>query len=186
MAIQSWQKLRSRYRRLLTIFLFLALGLTATAIGVLTPMSYQEAVDRSSDLNQTRQNIQEMDLLSGAATIFSNNFLICLIMFIPFFGLAIGFYILYNTGLYISAESSLSNVSPILTFLTLIIFPFAWLEFITYSTAFAENVWLPWRLIKYRDLSELVKAGMLILIVAGILFLAAIIEMAVILSFSAS
>jgi hypothetical protein len=101
-------------------------------------MTKQEADQINQQISDLRDNI-------SVQYIFGNNLLICLIMFIPAVGPIFGFYALYNTGAAIEAQiiaSSTTGISPLLAFFVLFLFPFTWLEFISYSTAFAESVWL--------------------------------------------
>jgi hypothetical protein len=103
-------------------------------------------------------------------------------MFIPFAGPIFGLWVLYNTGVVIAGETIAVSpqVSPLLTFLMLFIFPFTWMEFISYSTGFAESVWLIRRGTQGLGRREIKNAGVLIAIVAVVLLLAAIIEVALI------
>jgi O-antigen ligase len=105
-------------------------------------------------------------------------------MFIPFVGPIFGLWVMYNTGIAIAAETIAASpqVSPLLTFLMLFIFPFTWMEFISYSTGFAESVWLIRRGMQGRGRREIKNAATLIAIVAVILLFAAIIEVALILA----
>jgi hypothetical protein len=64
----------------------------------------------------------------------------------PFFGC----YVLYSTGVVIAAESISAGIHPMFSCLLLFIFPFTWLEFLAYSTAFAQSVWLTWRIIQHK------------------------------------
>lgn len=158
------------------MIVFLA-AIMITIAGVLTPLSASEA-------NELKQELDEMREKISLQFIFGNNLMICLIMFVPFAGPVFGGYVLYNTGVIIAAESIVEGAPPLIIFLSLFIFPFAWLEFIAYSTALAESFWLFWRLIHRQGKRELVNVSILISICAVILLAAAIIEMALILSLS--
>jgi hypothetical protein len=105
-------------------------------------------------------------------------------MFIPFVGPIFGLLVLYNTGVVIAAETIATSpqVSPLLTLFMLFVFPFTWMEFISYSTGFAESVWLIRRGTQGLGKRELKNAAILIAIVAVMLLLAAIIEVALILA----
>jgi hypothetical protein len=149
---------------------------TATLAGVLTPLQSGEINTRNNELKQLQTNVRNMDVLHRSASIFQNNMLICLVSFIPVVGPIFGYYALYNTGVYIAAESLANNASPILVILILFVFPFTWLEFLAYSTALSESFLLIWRTIKGRGTKELVNAGILILICAALLALGAVIE----------
>ncbi len=168
-----WKNSPPRIKRILTIIIFFLLSIVITAVGVLTPLSFEEADSMSKEVEQLRQNI-------SLQFIFGNNFMICLLMFVPIAGPIFGFYALYNTGVLIAADSIAHGLSPFTSFLLLFILPVAWLEFLAYSTAFAESVWLIWRVIHHNVRRELVNACILISICAVILLAAAIIEIALI------
>ena len=152
--------------------------MTATLAGVLTHLQSEEINTRNSELKQLQTNVRNMDVLHRSASIFQNNMLICLISFIPVVGPIFGYYALYNTGLYIAAESlaHVPPVPPILVILVLFIYPFTWLEFLAYSTALSESFLLIWRTMKGKGTKELANAGILILICATLLALGAVIE----------
>jgi uncharacterized membrane protein SpoIIM required for sporulation len=68
----------------------------------------------------------------------------------------------------------------LLVFAFLFAFPFTWLEFLAYSIAFAQSVWLTWSIIQHKGKKELVNTCVLISICAVMLVIAAIVEMAII------
>ena len=182
MALTFWKESSSRFKRVLTIVLFFLIAIAITMAGILTPMSSQDAQSRAQDLNTTQEQTSSMPLWEMIFAIFEHNFLICLIMFIPLAGFAIGSYVLYNTGLVIGAVgmTTSTHVPGTLIFLALFLFPHSWLEYIAYSTAFSGNLWLSWRIIKGKGLWELRRTVKLIAICAGLLFAGAIIEAVII------
>ncbi|MEM3731488.1 MAG: stage II sporulation protein M [Candidatus Bathyarchaeia archaeon] len=163
----------SKIKRILTIAIFLFLCFLVTAIGVLSPLSREEADTLSKEIEELRQNV-------NVQLIFGNNFMICLAMFVPIAGPVLGFYALYNTGVLIAADSIAHDVSPLVGFLSYLILPIIWLEFLAYSTALAESVWLILRVVQRRIRREAVNACVLISICAIILLASAFIEMALI------
>lgn len=182
MVIEYWKQSTPRRKRLLAIGASFLLFICLATAGVLTPLSAQDAQTRNNDLEQTQQEVQNMPLTSGALYIFRNNFVISLITFIPFGGPFFGGFVMYNTGLAIGAQTavSTSQISPVLVLFFLFLFPFTWMEFIAYSAAFSESIWLAWSIIKRRARSELVNALIVLLFCLGILLAAAFIEMALI------
>lgn len=77
-----------------------------------------------------------------ALQIFSNNMILCLLFFIPFFGTAFMAFVGYNTGLVLSAVAIVNPQTPtslVLAFTTLL-FPWAWMEIIAYSLASSEGL----------------------------------------------
>ena len=175
MAFQFWQASSSKTKRILTIGAFFVVALIVTAAGALTPLSIQDANSLNQEIEQLRQNI-------SVQYVFGNNLMLCLPMFIPFVGPVFGLWVMYNTGVVIAAETIAVSpqVSPLLTLLTLFLFPFTWMEFISYSTGFAESVWLIRRGMQGMGKREIKNAAILIAIVAVILLLAAIVEVALI------
>jgi len=168
--------------RIITIVIFFLFAILVTVVGVLLPLSAQEATNENNQLNQTQQQIQSMDLLRRTAAIFQNNFEICLLMFIPVAGLVLGSIALFNTGSYIQAETIVENttkgynIPAILALALLFIFPFTWLEFISYSTAFSETFWFIRRGLEGKWRREIVNLFKLVLITAVLLAAGAFIE----------
>jgi len=161
---------------------FFVLGILATCVGAVQTLSQQEANQINNDLDQLRNSI-------SIQYIFGNNLFICLLMFIPVVGWVLGFWILYNTGVVIAAQgmtASAQGIPTLLLFFVLFIFPFTWLEFISYSTGLAEGFWLIVRAIqsigkkRVSFKRELKNASILISIVTIMLLVAAIIETALI------
>lgn len=172
MALGFWRKASSRRKRIITIIVFFLIGIIVTCVGTLTPLSKQEAEEINQDLENLRENI-------SVQYIFGNNLLICLIMFIPVVGPIFGLYALYNTGVVIEAQvvaASTTGMSPILLFFVLFLFPFTWLEFISYSTAFAESVWIIRRFAQGLGRKEIKNTAVLIAIVTILLLVGAVIE----------
>ena len=176
MALNFWNNFPSKIKRILTIAIFFFISFIITIAGALTPLS-------PSDARNIKQEFDKISANPSVQLIFGNNFMICLIMFIPVVGPIIGGYALYSTGVVIAAESIIGGLPPLAAFLSLFIFPFAWLEFLAYSTALAESFWLIWRIFHRKIKRELVNACILISICAAMLFAAAMIEMALILYF---
>ncbi|MCS7115532.1 MAG: stage II sporulation protein M [Nitrososphaerota archaeon] len=173
LVFQFWKNTPAKMKRIVTIIVFFFISIIVTIAGTLTPLSAEEAAKRSEDLKQIRDLASD----AGVTFIFGNNFMLCLSFFIPILGIIFGCYVLYNTGLMIAAESMGLGMSPLLSFLLLLIFPFAWLEFLAYSAAFAQSVWLTWRIIRHKARMELVNTCIMITICAVILLAAAFVEM---------
>jgi hypothetical protein len=182
LALSFWRKSSSRRKRLLAIgATFLLLFMIAVS-GVMTPLSPEEAQSLDDQLRETQQGIQNMSLLSGGLTIFTNNFMISLVLFVPLVGPLFGVFVMHNTGTAIAAQSITASTHPppILVLLILFIFPFTWMEFLAYSVAFSESIWLLWRIIQRKGKMELVNTLILILVCLLTLLAAAFIEMALI------
>jgi uncharacterized membrane protein SpoIIM required for sporulation len=80
--------------------------------------------------------------------IFANNFKVALGMFIPGFGIALGGFSAFSTGLVFNAiaqtSPAISSISPLIVFLT----PFGILEIIAYGIAISRSSILSYQLIK--------------------------------------
>jgi hypothetical protein len=186
MSLGLWKSASPTGRRIIIIAVFFLFAILVTIVGILAPMSAQQIASENNELNSTQQQIQSMDLAHRTAAIFLNNFEICLLMFVPFLGIFIGTITLFNTGSVLAAEtitynaSRATSVPPILVFATLFIFPFAWLEFISYSTALSEGFWLIRRGLQGEWRHETKNLAKLILITAALLAAGALIEAAII------
>ena len=158
-----------------------------TVAGTLTPLSAEEAAEINRELNKTQELIMSADFFHGTTMIFGNNFVLCLIFFTPIFGLIFGFGVLYNTGVVIAAESVSIGVHPLVGLFSLFIFPFTWLEFLAYSAAFSQSIWLTYRTIKkHAWKKELINTCIIVSICAVTLLAAAAIEMAIIKALAAT
>ena len=173
MRLSFWQTFPPRIKRIITVVAFFFLTIIIAIAGALTPLSREDASSISDELERLRQNV-------SVQYIFGNNLMLCLVMFVPIAGPIFGGYVLYNTGVVIAAESMVNDLPALITFFTLFIFPFTWLEFFAYSTAFAESFWLIRRIIQRRGRREIVIACIFISICAVLLLVGAIIEIALI------
>jgi len=173
LAYNFWRNAPTKIKRILTIAAFFLLSIIVTVAGVLTPLSHEEASEIEKELEEIQENVT-------VQLIFGNNFMICLVMFVPIAGPIFGSYVLHNTGIVIAAASVAEGLPSLLVFTFLFAFPFTWLEFLAYSIAFAQSVWLTWRIIQHKGKKELVNTCVLISICAVMLLIAAIVEMAII------
>ncbi|MBS7621989.1 hypothetical protein KEJ32_07770 [Candidatus Bathyarchaeota archaeon] len=146
----------------------------------------EEAAEIDKEMEKIHKSVSEADLFHGTTLIFGNNFVLCLLFFVPFLGPVFGFRILYNTGVVVAAQSITKGVNPIVALLSLFVFPFAWLEFLAYSMAFAQSFWLIYRTFQHAWRKELINTCIMVTICAVMLLTAAIIEMAIIRAFTAT
>lgn len=180
LALDVWNKFPSKVKRIITIGMVFVLSLAITIAGTLTPLTEEEITQINNELEDLRGIVYNSTVTRGTALIFGNNFMLCLSFFVPFFGPFFGGYVLYSTGVSIAAQSAAEGMNPVIVLLSLFILPFTWLEFIAYSTAIAQSVWLTWRIIKHRGKRELVNTCVMISLCAVILLIAAIIEILII------
>jgi len=183
-----WAGSSSRFKRFITILLCLVFCIVVTTAGIFTPLSSQDTKSLNDEVRQLRASNENMSLWQGAFSLFENNFIIDLIMFIPIYGWIFGSFALYNSGKAFNAQSTSAADNPshwpaILIFLTNFISPHQSLEFIAYATALAASIWLFSHMLRGGGKRELKRTGMFILICAGLLLLAAFIEQYLILVF---
>lgn len=174
-----WVNASPKRKRIYSTLFILILAVVATLAGMLVPLSPEEAQMISDQLNRTiTENTAQGTLIS---TIFLNNFSLCLLMFIPLAGLAIGLFILFSTGMAfravfdMQAASGISSATPeiqistALLVLVLVAATFL-LEYVSYAIGMTESVWLFRRLL-HRRWSELKNALKLIGLVALLLII---------------
>ena len=169
--LSFWTNASSKRKRIYSIIIIFILAFIVTVIGSYIPLSHQDATSISNSLNSTLNTHKSNGTLTEY--IFINNFSICLLMFVPLIGPIIGFIILADTGshlgLYpvqgypVDRTAKLSVNARVLA------------EFVAYSTAMAESIWLTRRLMQRRWI-ELKNTAILIGICAAILIVSAIIE----------
>lgn len=180
-----WKNASPKRKRIYsTLFIFI-LAVLVTIVGVLVPLSPQEEQLVNDQVNQTLIQGQANNNL--APSIFLNNFLLCLAMFIPLAGLPIGLFIMFSTGQAFRAifdvvtasgfsSATSQNISASTASLVLILILLTFLfEFVSYSIGMSESIWL-FRRSTQRRWSELKTAAILIGIVAILLTLGAIAE----------
>ena len=155
------------------------------AVGSSITLSSEDAFAISDQLNQTLNEHRANNTLTYY--IFQNNFLICLLMFVPIVGAALGMFILFETGIALSAIAATQGFPTWLAFASLVVTPVFWLEFAAYSIAMASSVWLFRRIFQLsrpggREIMvrELKWTGISIAGCAGLLVLGAVVEVLII------
>jgi len=179
-----WRNASSRRKRMYFFIFIFVVAVLVTVAGAFVPLSNQESQQILNTLNQTLTQDQAKGAL--AASIFTNNFSLCLGMFIPLAGAFFGLFVLFNTGVALGAEiriESTGNIpggvasiqpSTAVFVLTLIAAVFL-LEYVSYSIGIGESIWLFRRLMQ-RRWRELRNAGILIGICAALLVAGALLE----------
>jgi len=182
LAYNFWRNAPTKIKRILTIVAFFVLSIMMTVAGILTPLGDEDVNILGGQLDGTQQTIDNLPEMQQVSFIFGNNFMICLAGFVPIIGSVFECYVLYSTGVVISVYSVYKNVqmSPLLLFFLLFLFPFTWLEFLAYSIAISESFWLAWRIIQRKGKREIRNVCILMSICAVMLLVAAIIEAALI------
>jgi hypothetical protein len=174
MSLGIWRNASLKRKRILSIIIMFIIALVVTVAGSLMPVDLQQARQINNELNQTVTTAQQNGTL--VQSIFSNNFLIALVMFVPVFGPVFGFYTLFSTGAAINAIAIAQGYPLFLVLFSLVLTPVFWIEFAAYSTALAESIWLFRRILQGRGLRELKNLGILVAVCAGLLFFGAVIE----------
>ncbi|MEJ2113774.1 MAG: stage II sporulation protein M [Flavobacteriaceae bacterium] len=173
-----WEKASSKRKRIYSSIFLLVIAILITSLGMLVPLNQEEAELINNNLNET---LSSMHPETGMVQfIFGNNFMICLLMFIPVVGPLLGFIVLFNTGIVINAISIVQGYPAVIVSIALFLTPVAWIEYAAYSTALSESLWLFKRILKKRGRKELRIACIFIAICAILLLIGAIIETVII------
>jgi uncharacterized membrane protein SpoIIM required for sporulation len=160
-------------------FLFLIFGMIVFIISYSVGEKLVQINTSQADFIKT--HFQEQIRGINQYGIFANNLRVALGMFIPGFGIVLGTFSAFSTGLVFNALSTispaLSNISPLIVFLT----PFGILEIIAYGIAISRSGILFYQLIKDTNkrnswrkyvIPTIIEIG----IVVTILFIAATVE----------
>ena len=173
-----WKRSSSRRKRIITVAVFLLLWQVATIVGLMTPLSQQDA-------NSINQELEQERTTASAENIFGHNLILCLVTFAPIGGPIFGFFSSYSSGVVMVAQSMSPQahalgLTPLLLLFAYFLIPIYWLENISMSIGLAESVWLIRRTTQGYGKRELRNAAVLIAIVTLILLVSAIIEIALI------
>ena len=158
--------------RMIVFLIVFMLCIIVTVIGTLVGVKPSEAQDIIREMNKVENAVKVI----GAQLIFGNNLMYTLVMFVPVAGPGFGFYVLYNTGRILAAYGTISGVNPVFAFLFLFAFPFTWMEYISYTLAISESLWMTYALIKRNFKNELITMSIIIVICNVLLLLGALIE----------
>jgi uncharacterized membrane protein SpoIIM required for sporulation len=171
--LSFWKNASPIRKRIYFIVFIFIVAVLVTAIGSYIPLSTQDATTITQQVNATLNEHKASDTLT--TYIFLNNFEICLVMFIPVAGAALGLFILFDTGIALGAIATTQGYPIWLGLASLVVTPVFWLEFAAYSIAMAESIWLFRRLTQKRW-RELKWTGMFIGVCAGLLAVGAVVE----------
>jgi hypothetical protein len=168
-----WKNASTKRKRIYSVMIVFIVSFLLVVIGSLIPINHQDATQVVDQLNQTITQNQANGTLPQY--IFIQNFRISLIFFIPVVGPIFGVLSFVTTGYALGAEAQVFGFPPFLYSFFELLNPIFWVEFIVYSTAISESIWLLRRL-NQRRYWELKNTAILIGICAGLLAIAAIVE----------
>jgi uncharacterized membrane protein SpoIIM required for sporulation len=132
--------------------------------------------NQNSNLARTSDSL---DLIARAIFLFQNNFTIALFEFVPFLGWFFFGYSMYNTALAIEVIGINANLPGPLITLSLLFEPHSWLELPAYAIAVTQSFFLIstiGRRSKFKF--ELARTGLVVVVVASELLIAALFESA--------
>ena len=144
--LSFWTNASSKRKRIYSVIAIFLVAFIITLIGSYIPLSSQDATTLSNQVNATLNEHKASNTLTEY--IFLNNFSICLLMFLPLAGAAVGMFILFDTGVALNAIATTQGYPVWLGLASLIVTPVFWLEFASYSIAMAQSIWLIRRLIQ--------------------------------------
>jgi len=142
--LSFWTNASPKRKRIYSVIAIFLVAFIITLIGSYIPLSSQDATTLSNQVNATLNEHKASNTLTEY--IFLNNFSICLLMFLPLAGAAVGMFILFDTGVALNAIAATQGYPAWLGLASLIVTPVFWLEFASYSIAMAESIWLIRRL----------------------------------------
>ncbi|PUA34094.1 MAG: hypothetical protein B9J98_01560 [Candidatus Terraquivivens tikiterensis] len=150
----------------------------ATTLGLILVLLFGSLTTLSpGESEEIIRQVSELFRDINAWKIFFNNFQIALLMFIPALGMLFGGYAIYSTGLVFAAYSVQSNIPSTYLVGVAVLSPYGILEFLGYGLATSEGVLIIYSAIKRKLRSEVKALPFIVLAVAGLLMVAAALEM---------
>jgi Zn-dependent protease len=129
-------------QRLLFLVFGMILFIIAYSVGaILVKINSSEAEIMKRDFQEQIKGINQYK-------IFINNFRVALGMFVPGFGIALGIFSAFSTGLVFNAISHTSPIIPHISPLIVLLTPFGILEIIAYGIAISRSGIISYQLIK--------------------------------------
>ena len=163
-------------------FAFIGIAAVVFAVvysaGAASTMSDEEAKNLKDAFGKEVKGID-------ALGIFLNNFKIAAAMFIPAFGIAVGMFSAYSTGLIFKALAQTTPQIAHLPPLIILATPFGMMEMISYGIAMSQSAILVNAMVRKRSLKPMLIPTMIQLgIVAALLFAGAFVEFYMIKTFA--
>ena len=157
---------RLKLSLLLTLILIIVLALSS-----LIPMNQEEAQEIFRQLEELFKD----DITF--TKIWMNNMVIALLTHIPFIGVGIGGFVIFQTGRVFGAIAAQMETSSILLILITMAAVYGLIEFIAYGVAFTEGILLSYSILKKTFRAELRWLPISLGLSAALLLTAALMEM---------
>ncbi|MGC8661556.1 MAG: hypothetical protein ACP5TZ_03525 [Nitrososphaeria archaeon] len=170
----------TKKERLMWFFIIFEFLVIITMIGAGQPVPASSASSMVNGLNASIPYSSGTEAI--AISIFRNNYTLALFMAIPFAGPVLAAYTSFNTGYIMSAQALVYSqqyqiaYTGIDRFLGIMVTPVFWLEFVCYSAAVLESIYLMQSLFTGNFRKEFIRAIVVIISIALVLFLSAQIE----------
>jgi uncharacterized membrane protein SpoIIM required for sporulation len=143
------------------------------------PVSHSMVAQISSQNSNLARKSDSLDLIARAIFLFQNNFTIALFEFVPFLGWFFFGYSMYNTALAIEVIGINANLPGPLITLSLLFEPHSWLELPAYAIAVTQSFFLISTVARRSKFKfELARTGLVVVVVAVELIIAAVFESA--------
>ncbi|MCX8203403.1 MAG: hypothetical protein N3H32_03700 [Nitrososphaeria archaeon] len=164
-----WAIERLKWAAITTAILYVVFAAAAHV-----PLGREEARRMSEELSSIAASID------SPLKIFANNAAIALLMVVPLLGAAAGLYVIYNTGLYLSALAITSGTPPALLAVVPVLAVYGVLEFFGYGICFSEGIRLLLAIAKRRLRPEIRPTSFMVALGLLVLFVAALLEFLII------
>jgi len=176
MTMEEEKKIEFPVSRLFLTLILMAVAIFVCMLGTFMPVDVKTANETAQEFEKAREYIVSVPY------VFGNNFMHCLIMFIPMVGVAYGMFIMFNTGYIIEMLAVAQGIPAPIAFISLFLLPFTWMEFICYSIAMGQSIILTFKLFKGKIREKFNETYRWITLCAVILLISALIEVVLILT----
>jgi hypothetical protein len=170
----------TKRERLLWFFIVFEFLVIVTMIGAGQPVPAPSASTMVNGLNASIPYSSGTEAI--AISIFKNNYMLALLMAIPLAGPVMATYVSFNTGYMMSAQAVVYSqqyqiaFTGINRFIGIMVTPVFWMEFVCYSAAVLESIYLLQSLFTRNFGRELIRAIIVIIGITVILFISAQVE----------
>jgi len=176
MTVTEEKEIEFPISRLLLTLILMATAIFICALGTFMPVDIKTANETAQEFEKAKEYIVSVPY------IFGNNFMHCLIMFIPAAGVAYGMFVMFNTGYVIEMLAVAQGIPAPAAFVSLFFLPFTWMEFVSYSIAMGQSIILAFTLFKGKMGQKLYETFKWVTVCAIILLISAVIEVILILT----